>query len=179
MSSVRPEAEPVVRVACALLRLRGRQNRQDDPCRSAVLREDHAAATSRMQGLPGGHRECPSPNTSAPRIRQNSDAHHRYVEAIKQTDPINVCHSRRQCLFERCSIEIFAVRLRGVWPTSSRQPRAARFGASTTGQVIGQHQRRHRHQEFLRFFRKIDKNTPAELDLHCPQVNRVISDSEH
>jgi transposase len=32
--------------------------------------------------------------------------------------------------------------------------------------VIGQHQRRHRHQEFLRFLKKIDKDTPAELDLH-------------
>src|SRR5213080_1068090 len=35
-----------------------------------------------------------------------------------------------------------------------------------TGRVIGQHQRRHRHQEFLRFLKTIDKNTPAELDLH-------------
>jgi transposase len=35
-----------------------------------------------------------------------------------------------------------------------------------TGKVIGQHQRRHRHQEFLRFLRTIDPNTPAELDLH-------------
>ena len=35
-----------------------------------------------------------------------------------------------------------------------------------TGKIIGQHQRRHRHQEFLRFLTTIDKNTPAELDLH-------------
>ncbi|MEV4596208.1 hypothetical protein AB0K15_02255 [Amycolatopsis sp. NPDC049253] len=35
-----------------------------------------------------------------------------------------------------------------------------------TGQVIGQHQRCHRHQEFRRFPKTIDKNTPAELDLH-------------
>jgi transposase len=35
-----------------------------------------------------------------------------------------------------------------------------------TGTVIGQHQRRHRHQEFLRFLKTIDKNTPAGLDLH-------------
>jgi transposase len=35
-----------------------------------------------------------------------------------------------------------------------------------TGTVIGQHQRRHRHQEFLRFLKTIDKNTPADLDLH-------------
>lgn len=36
----------------------------------------------------------------------------------------------------------------------------------TTGKIIGQHQRRHRHQEFLRFLKTIDANTPAELDLH-------------
>ncbi|GAA0734333.1 IS630-like element ISMsm2 family transposase [Dactylosporangium roseum] len=35
-----------------------------------------------------------------------------------------------------------------------------------TGKVIGQHQRRHRHQEFLRFLRTIDTNTPPDLDLH-------------
>jgi transposase len=35
-----------------------------------------------------------------------------------------------------------------------------------TGTVIGQHQRRHRHQEFLRFLKTIDSNTPADLDLH-------------
>jgi transposase len=35
-----------------------------------------------------------------------------------------------------------------------------------SGKVIGQHQRRHRHQEFLRFLKTIDANTPAELDLH-------------
>jgi transposase len=35
-----------------------------------------------------------------------------------------------------------------------------------TGTVIGQHQPRHRHQEFLRFLKTIDANTPADLDLH-------------
>jgi transposase len=35
-----------------------------------------------------------------------------------------------------------------------------------TGKVIGQHHRRHRHQEFLRFLKTIDTNTPADLDLH-------------
>lgn len=35
-----------------------------------------------------------------------------------------------------------------------------------TGKVIGQTQRKHRHQEFLRFLRTIDAATPAELDLH-------------
>jgi transposase len=35
-----------------------------------------------------------------------------------------------------------------------------------TGTVIGQHLRRHRHQEFLRFLKTIDANTPAGLDLH-------------
>lgn len=35
-----------------------------------------------------------------------------------------------------------------------------------TGKVIGQHQRRHRHQEFLRFLKTIDASTPPELNLH-------------
>jgi transposase len=34
------------------------------------------------------------------------------------------------------------------------------------GQVIGDCMPRHRHQEFLRFLKKIDHETPAELDLH-------------
>lgn len=35
-----------------------------------------------------------------------------------------------------------------------------------TGKVIGQHHRRHRHQEFLKFLKIIDAHTPAEMDLH-------------
>ena len=35
-----------------------------------------------------------------------------------------------------------------------------------SGQVIAEHHRRHRHQEFLRFLKTIDKAVPAELDLH-------------
>jgi transposase len=35
-----------------------------------------------------------------------------------------------------------------------------------TGKVIGQTQRQHRHQEFLRFLKTIDKATPPDLDLH-------------
>jgi transposase len=35
-----------------------------------------------------------------------------------------------------------------------------------TGKVISAHHRRHRHQEFLRFLKTIDANTPAKLDLH-------------
>src|SRR5437764_1290575 len=35
-----------------------------------------------------------------------------------------------------------------------------------TGTVIGQIHRKHRHQEFLRFLKTIDKATPAEVDLH-------------
>ena len=34
------------------------------------------------------------------------------------------------------------------------------------GKVIGQCYQRHRHQEFLKFLRHIDRETPAELDLH-------------
>lgn len=35
-----------------------------------------------------------------------------------------------------------------------------------TGTVIGQTHRQHRHQEFLRFLKTIDKATPPEVDLH-------------
>src|SRR5881296_210373 len=35
------------------------------------------------------------------------------------------------------------------------------------GTVIGECMKRHRHQEFLRFMRRVDRETPAELDLHC------------
>lgn len=35
-----------------------------------------------------------------------------------------------------------------------------------TGKVIGQCMPRHRHQEFLRFLRLIDRNTPKSLELH-------------
>jgi transposase len=35
-----------------------------------------------------------------------------------------------------------------------------------TGTVIGQCMKRHRHQEFLRFLRTIDRNTPSRLALH-------------
>ncbi len=35
-----------------------------------------------------------------------------------------------------------------------------------TGTVIGQTQRRHRHQEFLRFLKTIDRSTPSDVDLH-------------
>ena len=35
-----------------------------------------------------------------------------------------------------------------------------------SGKVISQVHRRHRHQEFLQFLRTIDRNVPAELDLH-------------
>jgi transposase len=35
-----------------------------------------------------------------------------------------------------------------------------------SGTVISQLHRRHRHQEFLKFLRAIDRNVPAELDVH-------------
>jgi len=36
----------------------------------------------------------------------------------------------------------------------------------TTGKVIGQRMPRHRHQEWLKFLRAIDRATPKALDLH-------------
>ena len=35
-----------------------------------------------------------------------------------------------------------------------------------SGKVISQVHRRHRHQEFLKFLRTIDRNVPAELEVH-------------
>ena len=35
-----------------------------------------------------------------------------------------------------------------------------------TGRVIGQCRKRHRHQEWLKFLRMIDRNTPLRLDVH-------------
>jgi transposase len=35
-----------------------------------------------------------------------------------------------------------------------------------TGKVIGQCKAKHRHQEFLAFLRKVERETPAELKLH-------------
>jgi transposase len=40
-----------------------------------------------------------------------------------------------------------------------------------TGKVIGQCQRRHRHQEFLRFLEQIDREVPATLDIHLVMDN--------
>lgn len=41
----------------------------------------------------------------------------------------------------------------------------------TTGEVIGQCRRRHRHQEFLSFLRHIEANTPTQLDIHIIMDN--------
>lgn len=35
-----------------------------------------------------------------------------------------------------------------------------------SGKLIGQRMKRHRHQEWLKFLKRIDAETPAELDLH-------------
>jgi transposase len=35
------------------------------------------------------------------------------------------------------------------------------------GEVIGQCMKRHRHQEFLKFLKAIDRSTPKYLDIHC------------
>lgn len=39
------------------------------------------------------------------------------------------------------------------------------------GKVIGECMQRHRHQEFIRFLKKIDEGTPPELDLHLVMDN--------
>ena len=35
------------------------------------------------------------------------------------------------------------------------------------GTVIGECMDRHRHQEFLRFMNRVDRETPTDLDVHC------------
>jgi transposase len=35
------------------------------------------------------------------------------------------------------------------------------------GEVIGRCMPQHRHQEFLKFLKAIDRNTPKQLDIHC------------
>ena len=47
-------------------------------------------------------------------------------------------------------------------------PEASLFAALNMldGTVIGQCLPRHRHQEFLKFLRKLDREFPQELDLH-------------
>jgi transposase len=39
------------------------------------------------------------------------------------------------------------------------------------GKVIGQSHQRHRHQEFLRFLRRLDREVPANLGLHLVSDN--------
>lgn len=38
---------------------------------------------------------------------------------------------------------------------------------AATGEVLGKCHRRHRHQEFLRFLRRIETNVPQDLDIHA------------
>ena len=40
-----------------------------------------------------------------------------------------------------------------------------------TGKVIGNCFKQHRHQEFLRFLNQIDRNVPAQLDVHLVMDN--------
>ena len=39
------------------------------------------------------------------------------------------------------------------------------------GEVIGRCMPRHRHQEFLKFLKAIDRATPNHLDIHCIAAN--------
>jgi transposase len=47
-----------------------------------------------------------------------------------------------------------------------------------SGSVIAQHYRRHRHQEFLRFLKLIDKAVPQHLDLHLVLDNYATHKTE-
>ena len=56
----------------------------------------------------------------------------------------------------------------GVTPGYVRHGTTTLFAALdvATGAVLAQCQRRHRHQEFLRFLERIDASVPADLDVH-------------
>ena len=45
----------------------------------------------------------------------------------------------------------------------------------SSGSVIAQHYRRHRHQEFLRFLKVIGAAVPADLDLHTAVSLKAFS----
>src|SRR5918995_6364336 len=53
-------------------------------------------------------------------------------------------------------------RARMIIPGTARRPCSPR----STSRVLGQCSRRHRHQEFVRFLDKIDRDTPAHLEVH-------------
>nr|WP_222110121.1 IS630 family transposase [Streptomyces cupreus] len=48
----------------------------------------------------------------------------------------------------------------------------------SSGAVIAEHHRRHRHQEFLKFLKTIDKAVPADLDLHLVCDNYATHKTE-
>ena len=49
-----------------------------------------------------------------------------------------------------------------------RQGTSPLFAAlnAATGELIGQYQKRHRHEEFLAFIQAVEKQTAPELDIH-------------
>src|SRR3954468_16636732 len=53
-------------------------------------------------------------------------------------------------------------RARMIIPGTARRPWSPR----STSRVLGQCSRRHRYQEFVRFLDKIDRDTPAPLEVH-------------
>jgi hypothetical protein len=54
----------------------------------------------------------------------------------------------------------------GISKTRGRNTVISRFPLFKDGKVIGDCMRRHRHQEFIRFLKKIDSETPAGLGLN-------------
>ena len=61
-----------------------------------------------------------------------------------------------------------ALRLKGL---EKDAPRPGRIPKISEEKVIGQCMPRHRHQEFIRFLKKIDHEMPHELDLHLVMDN--------
>jgi transposase len=87
-------------------------------------------------------------------------------------------HAVVLCVDEKSQIQALE-RLQPLLPRRPGQPERRthdyrRHGTTTlfaaldavTGKVLGECHRRHRSQEFLRFLRTIDRNVPAELEIH-------------
>ena len=96
----------------------------------------------------------------------------RIIGATTQTTPKDATHwSTRTMARAMGTTHSFVHR---VWQSHGLKPHLVRHGTTTlfaaldvaTGAVIGESYRRHRHQEVLRFLKKVEKTVPKEQELH-------------
>lgn len=91
------------------------------------------------------------------------------------------------CVDEKSQIQALdAVTAHAPWPDRTPQPRLEAHGTTSlfaalnakTGKIIGQTRRRHRSAEFRTFLDTIEKNVPAELDVHLILNNYGTHETE-